>query len=661
MLILGIVLGLVLGILARGDLLNLARIRLRWVGVIFIALLVRFATESLIGAGVGVVDVLRMPLFALSYGLLLVGLWANRGQPGLSLAFVGILANAVAITANGGFMPIWQPSLLAAGFDPSDVAVDGFHVLIASTQLDAAFILRAVLLGDLIPMPLPFIADVISLGDLFLSAGLAFFLFATVVRTPRGLLEEEEDLVQQRLTDVATDSYALAVRQSGLRTGLLEASALDRPMQLGGVGAGAVAIPEIPSLTERARRHPYVRLSLNPSFSALWAGQLISLLGDRIHQIALAFLVLGATNSAIALGAVFVAAMLPNLLFGPIAGTLVDRWDEREVLIVSDLLRAALVLLLPVAALVEIWLVYPLVFVMTTVSIFFRPARVSVLPRIVARDDLIVANSAMWVGESFADIGGYAVAGLFVAFLGASLPLAFWFDSMSYIASAILIATIVVRPRPAPDGDDEPPPRSIVRELREGWAFLRHERVLLGNTLQGVAGQAMIGVLLALLPIFARDEIEAGTLAPETVFAFLESGIGLGSLIGGFAVGLIGSRIPLGRMVILGYALTGGLVALLGLSGDLALALGLIFGAGAGNLVFVIPSQTLFQLRTPPALMGRVIGFRFAIVFGAMTIAAALGGVLGEFFGPGPVIALFGVIAAAAGLAGLLVPSLRDA
>ena len=62
---------------------------------------------------------------------------------------------------------------------------------------------------------------------------------------------------------------------------------------------------------------------------------------------------------------------------------------------------------------------------------------------------------------------------------------------------------------------------------------------------------------------------------------------------------------------------------------------GLAFGQGVANMVFIIPSQTLFQERTPPALMGRVVGFRFALVFGSMTIAMLLGSVLGEVFGPG--------------------------
>src|SRR5206468_10194690 len=120
---------------------------------------------------------------------------------------------------------------------------------------------------------------------------------------------------------------------------------------------------------------------------------------------------------------------------------------------VSDLLRAAIVLLMPIAAITNIYLVYPLVFLITSISIFFRPARVAVLPRIVHEDDLLTANSALWGGETFADVIGYPLAGLFVGFLGTALPLAFWIDAATYGASAILIASIAVpavrRTRPA--------------------------------------------------------------------------------------------------------------------------------------------------------------------------------------------------------------------
>ena len=219
----------------------------------------------------------------------------------------------------------------------------------------------------------------------------------------------------------------------------------------------------------RIRRHPYVRLALNPSFSASGRGQLISLFGDRVNQIALAFLVLGVTGSPVAVAFVFVAATLPNLFLSPIAGTYVDRWDQKDVMVVSDLLRAAIILIVPIAAVTNIPIVYPLVFAITSISIFFRLARVAALPRIVRDDELLTANSAMWIGETIADIVGYPLAAIFVGFLGRRL-LAFWLDAATYAASAALIAnTIVVLPLRRTGRDEERP--TVLADLKAGYRF----------------------------------------------------------------------------------------------------------------------------------------------------------------------------------------------
>jgi DHA3 family macrolide efflux protein-like MFS transporter len=690
MLIGAIVLGLVLGLLAGGNIWNLAAVRLRWIGVLLLAVVVRFGTEAAIANGVALAEQLRLPLFGGAYALLLAGLWANRTHPGMSLAFVGILANLVAITLNGGRMPIWEPSLLAAGLTPED-ARTVFHTLLPA-DLNADFFLRAGPLADVIPIPLPFVRNVASVGDLFLAAGLAFFLFATVVRSPSEVDEEDRDLARRRADLLAGPAGVRRHRMTGgtsLASGLAEAARLERPLVGGSQAAGLAAPSTAPRETEAlpeslwdtamptapvaaaappavvaepGRRHPYVRLALNGSFSALWAGQLISLFGDRVHQIALAFLVLGLTNgSPIAVGAVFFAATLPNLLFSPIAGTFVDRWDQREVMVVSDLLRAALVLLIPIAAITNLLLVYPLAFLITTVSIFFRPARVAVLPRIVRDDELLTANSALWIGETLADIIGYPLAGLFVWFLGDALPLAFWIDGATYAASAALIWTIVVPPVVRAAGEVEAARGRLLDEMRQGWQFLRRDRILFANTLQATVAQFTLGILIALMAVYAADVIVGTPFGPEAVFGFLETGIGIGGLVGGVLVGLVGGRWPKGRMIILGYALCGAFIALLGVTNQLPIAVGLLVGAGVANMVFVIPSQTLFQQRTPAELMGRVVSFRFSLVFGALTIAMAVGGVLAAQIGVAPVLALFGLLTLIAGLAGMLVPAVRDA
>jgi MFS family permease len=683
----GLALGLILGLIAGGRLTNLAYIRLARMPLLVAAVLLRFGTEYLLNAGFGPAQILRLPLLAGAFALLLIALWPNRRYPGISLAFVGILTNAVVIVVNGGYMPIWEPSLRLAGLTPADVSSALHYIL--PPPLDANFLIHLGPFADVIPIPPPIVQNVASIGDVFVTLGLAFFLFAGVLRTPEELDEDLLATVRQRLVGYSDSTRPHRTGDAGAVTGLspaLRASiALERPMILGSAGRPGIAspslakfeaqvavpratiptaipIPRLPAESAvRVHRHPYVRLALNGSFSALWAGQLISLFGDRLNQLALVAVVAISTGSALATGLVFFAATLPNLLLSPIAGTFVDRWDHKEVMVVSDILRAAIVLVLPIAAVTNIVLVYPLIFLVTSISVFFRPARVAILPQIVPEEDLLSANSALWVGETIADVIGYPIAGIVVALLGSAVPIAFWFDSATYLASAALLATIVVQAR-RPRGRRASDLREgFVAELKAGWRFLRNETVLLANTLQGVAGQFSLGIAIALTPSFVQHTFNQSGLGWQAAYGFLETGLGLGNLIGGFVIGLIGTRYAKGRMVIVGYAAWGLLIFLFAMSDNLAVALGLAFGQGVANMIFIIPSQTLFQERTPPELMGRVVGFRFAMVFGSMTIAMALGAVLGEVFGPAPVIAVFGLVTAAAGLAGLLVPAVRDA
>lgn len=617
MLIGGILLGIVVGIAAGGSLGNFASIRLRRTWLLLVAVALRYGTEALLTEGVPLVETLRLPLLTLSFAILLAALWTNRTYPGLSLAFVGILLNAIVIVVNGGYMPVWEPSLIAAGFRPEDAST-AIHILMPAT-LDASFLLRLGPLADVIPVPLAYIQNVASVGDTFLGAGLAFFLFAGLVRVPLEITDDQLELIRQRLAALTGPTHRGPAYEFGgpLETGLTPAiaqtAALERPSLLGGTGqrlasptagpiareaprpgptaeemaidagaaigapadveqrAAASALPGVATGAQVAL-HPFIRLALNGSFSALWAGQLISQFGDRLHQLALVAVVAITTGSALATGLVFVAASLPNLLLSSIAGTFVDRWDRKEVLIVSDVLRAAVVLLIPLAVVTNVLLIYPMVFLLTTITIFFRPVRVAILPRIVEERDLLTANSAMWVGETLADVIGYPLAGLFVVALGSAVPLAFWVDSATYLASATLLTAIVVRaakPRAGSEvparagtsaGDAVEGRRGFTVELAAGWQFLRSEPALLANTIQAAIAQFTIGIVTALTAVYALRIFGDSDFGWQAVYGFIETGIGVGNLAGGFVVGLIGARLARGRMVILGYAAWGLLV-----------------------------------------------------------------------------------------------------
>jgi len=208
---------------------------------------------------------------------------------------------------------------------------------------------------------------------------------------------------------------------------------------------------------------------------------------------------------------------------------------------------------------------------------------------------------------------------------------------------------------------DQDKASSLFAEMREGFRFLRGERVLLANTIQAAFAQFAIGALTVLTPVLARDVIPHPHVEATAAYAFLETAIGIGNLVGGFTLGLIGSRLAKGKTVILGYVLWGLSMIAVGFAGNLPLAFGILLGAGVANMVFVIPSQTLFQERTPPELIGRVVSFRFALVFGSMTLAMGLGGLLAQVVGVVPVLAISGLVSVVAGLAGWLVPEMRDA
>jgi hypothetical protein len=441
MLAAAIVLGLAGGLLLGGRLDNLLQVRLRWTATIFLAVLVRFGTELAIRNGISAAEALRLPLYTLAFATLFCGLWANRERPGLLLAATGVLCNGVAVGLSGGWMPVWRPALELAGLTPSDL-VPSFHRLLPD-DLGLQFLLQGGPFGDLLPIPFEPVRNVSSIGDVLLAAGLGWFLFSTLVQR-RPLADPPGDAealslrrrlatvlavtLPQRLATAAAGAgagagaslpgrvhtrgaegaprSAIAESGDGASDAYPEAGVLDRPVLLGGTpsasapsgaaGAGAAQheLPALAPLAVRLAGHPFGRLALDARFSAFWFGQTISMFGDRLHQVALAVLVYGATSSPLLTGLVFLAATLPNVLLGPIAGTFVDRWDHKQVLVVSDLLRAVLVLILPVAALHNIALVYPLVFAITTVSLFFRPAKAAVLPRIVAPRDLMAANSA---------------------------------------------------------------------------------------------------------------------------------------------------------------------------------------------------------------------------------------------------------------------------
>jgi len=533
----------------------------------------------------------------------------------------------------------------AAGFTPDAVVGDPFHFLVGATNV-ADFVSSGGIFGDVVPIPIPLIRDVVSVGDLLLALG----IFWTIVYT----MTRPDAPVRRSVTfgPRPGDPFPSRVLATAAPAATV---ALPRPSPV----PIAVA-PPIPVEREREERpqSPYLALVRNRNFSLLWVGQLVSFFGDRVHQVALGILVTQ-RGTALDLGITFAATAVPNVFLGPLAGALVDRWDRRRTMIVCDLVRAGLVLLVPLAIDISIGLVYLIAFLVATVGLLFRPAKTAVVPAIVDEEHLVTANSAASLAETLTDVLGYPLAAAIVSALAGLLAAAFVMDAGTYVASALLIAGMAV-PREAVESVPFSA-RALWREMAEGWRFLTGQRELLTNTIVSTVALLAFGAEIVCSFLYAEQSLDPTHLPFPQNYGWLMSSLGLGSVVCGLALGTFATRVPKGPLTIAGFVLMGASMVAAGFTTNPYVAIGVFFAIGAANVMYLVPTITLFQERTPSRLFGRVVSTRQALTYGAMAISMGGAGWLAGIIGPAQVLMLGGAMISAAGLLGLLFPSMRDA
>ena len=170
------------------------------------------------------------------------------------------------------------------------------------------------------------------------------------------------------------------------------------------------------------------------SFTLLWTGQFVSTVGDALLIAGAGILIFQRTNSALGVGLMAAATVAPALVVGLIAGVAVDRFDRRRIMLVADLLRAAIVILIPVLIRFDLVFLYLLVAASAAVSEFFSPALDATLPEIAPDEELGAANSLMAISSFGSTAVGFAAGGL-IAAMG-DVQWAFVLDAVSFAFSA---------------------------------------------------------------------------------------------------------------------------------------------------------------------------------------------------------------------------------
>lgn len=378
------------------------------------------------------------------------------------------------------------------------------------------------------------------------------------------------------------------------------------------------------------------------NYRLFFSGQLISLTGTWLQQVAQGWLVLKLTNSALLLGIVGAISSLPILFFSLWAGLIADRFNKRSILVITQTGAMTLAFALAILTHLNIVTVYHVIiigFLLGVVNAFDAPTRQSFVVEMVGREDLmnaITLNSAMFNG---ARIVGPAIAGVVIAVIG--LAGAFFLNALSFIA--VIAGLMLMRiDRVIPKVRN-----SVKEELKEGLRFVRgHQLVRSLLTLAGFVS-VFATAYMVLMPKFARDTMGLG---PKGM-GFLMSAVGVGALCGAFFLSSLGDFRGKGRLLLAGNITFSVMLVLFSFSRSMPLSIGLLFFAGWGMMTNMALTNTLIQTSAPDAIRGRVMSVYTLMFMGMTPVGSFQAGVVAHWLGVPEAIRIGAIISALAAIA----------
>ncbi len=383
------------------------------------------------------------------------------------------------------------------------------------------------------------------------------------------------------------------------------------------------------------------------NLAPLIGGQSLSLLGDYLaFFFALPVFVRDVTGSAAQLGLLGVFETVAVLLFGLVAGVLIDRVRIKLALVAAELVRAAALGLLALAVAMDaghVWMAFAVAFLVGAMGTLFDSGLESYAPALLTDDLLVVANSRLSIGRSLAQTLGFVLGGFVLAW-GGGVAAAFGFDAITYLVSVIgLLFVHEVRARER--AEPEPVGRALAAGVRTLWSI----PALRWGTLAAASINLAFAPLAAVMTLFASQDLG---ITNDAALGWFFAGF---SVIGAAGVALaprVVAAAGLGRSVVLGGLLFG--AGAIGAGFTPSWPAAFPFGiAMAGVSVSQVAFVTLRQTLTPPALLGRVVAASRTISWAGIPVGAAVGGVLGDAIGLRPLFVGGGV--AIAGVAALLI------
>lgn len=353
-------------------------------------------------------------------------------------------------------------------------------------------------------------------------------------------------------------------------------------------------------------------LRAHREFRLLVLGQMINNLGSMATQLALPFQLYLLTHSALALGALATTQLAAMLIASPLAGAIADTVDRRKLLLYtqSGLCSVSVILtILAVRAAVPAWPIYVLAFIQAVLDSCDRPARQSLVPRLVSEERLGAAIALQRATMSLARVLGPALGGVLIASVG--LAAAYGVDALTFVASFVALA--LMPPVPAAGHSQQ----GAWRMVAEGLAYVKSTPTVLAAFVVDL--DAMIfGMPTSLFPILAIDVFHMGS----TGLGLLTAAPSFGSIVGLALSGWVHRVRYQGRLVFAAVGAWGVAITLFGLVKAMPLAMLLLAIAGAADVISAIVRATIIQTVTPDRLRGRVSALNTMVVGGGPKLGA---------------------------------------
>lgn len=362
------------------------------------------------------------------------------------------------------------------------------------------------------------------------------------------------------------------------------------------------------------------------NYRLYFLGQSISLIGTWMQKTAVSWVVYSLTNSKFMLGVSLFASMFPTFILTSIGGVVADRYDRHRVLIITQVISMIQAIALTLVVYFGhnvIWGIIGLSVLLGAVNAFDVPARQSLVYEMV--DDKKYLPNALALNSSMVNLSrliGPAIAGFAIEAFGDVT--CFGINAVSFIA--VIISLLCMK---LPIYHSKGHTKSILGELKEGLAYLKHEpeiRFLL--LMLGLVG-LFVTPFVTLIPVFARD-IFHGT---ATTFGFIDSAIGLGAFAGAIYLASQKSTANLRRILAVNTCILGTGLALFSHATNYPLALASVTFAAFGMMSQVTIVNTIIQTTVAPEMRGRIISFYAMVAFGMQPIGSLLIGGVAHYIG----------------------------